>query len=154
MPRTGSLVLVLEDPEANSGDQLFVLKPGQSQLEGPIHGQHDQKLRILGSLKDGRLCVQAQGANDLQTGNRLCSFDGSDFQDLASPPEGPTLSGNWHTFFVAQNGDCWLAPTPGRLATPTKNGRSFRPLVTRARRKMPPGLSNPLRAAFGAPLKI
>ena len=113
--RNGVLILVCEDTEASAGDVLFGLTPGSDKLL-PLtstEAGRSQRLRALGTLKDGRLCVQFAKVGSAAAKIGLRAFDGEKFEPLADPPVGLGLGTNWHTLFVAQNGDWWLSSERG-----------------------------------------
>ena len=111
--RNGSVVLAVEDTETNAGDELYELRPGASQLTLLSKQLSDQRCKALGLLKDGRLCLQCWNPEATATVSVFKTFDGAGFTDLTQPNPGEELGTNWHSLFVSQNGDWWLASERG-----------------------------------------
>lgn len=111
--KNGVLLLVLEDAENNQGDVLFSLPPGGEELQAMSEPVSGERLRVLGVLGDGRLCVdvlQPQGAEGRHT---LRAFDGTRFVDLQVPVPYGVIATNCQAIFVTQNGDMWLSGDRG-----------------------------------------
>jgi signal transduction histidine kinase len=111
--RDGTLLVVLEDAEASTGDVLFALPPGGSNLTTVVSGSRAAHMRALGLLNDGRLCLQFPDQNVAEARGSLQAFDGTQFESLPDPVQWAGLGTNWHSFFVAQNGDWWLSGERG-----------------------------------------
>ncbi len=111
--RNGSLVVVLEDAEANTGDVLFVLRPGDAELSPAPSLSSPGGLKALGMLGDGRLCVQILKPAGSEVQNPLQAFNGSGFESLSEPVPNAALGTNCQALFVAQNGDLWLSGQQG-----------------------------------------
>jgi signal transduction histidine kinase/ligand-binding sensor domain-containing protein len=111
--RSGVVVLVFEDTEANTGDVLFALAPGSQTLAPLGSSEPRRRLRALGQLKDGRLCVQFTGTGSGPGESESMVCDGLHFETLTDPPIGIGLGTNLHALFVAQNGDFWLSTERG-----------------------------------------
>ena len=109
--KDGTVLAVLEDAESNTGDVLFTLAPGSSNLNAVVLGERGPHLRALGLLNDGRLCAQVLEGDG--TEESLQAFDGVHFERMPEAIPRGALGTNWHSFFVAQNGDWWLSGEGG-----------------------------------------
>lgn len=120
-----TLVLAAEDTEANVSDYLFTLQPGGGSLSALSSGQPARRLRALGLLKDGRLCVQVLSAGPSGPACSLSAFDGIEFEELAETVPSEALGTNLHAIFLAQNGDWWLSSEQGTACYSDKKWRAF-----------------------------
>lgn len=111
--RDGTVLLVLEDTEANAGDALFALRPGSSNLTAVASIGQATRLRALGLLNDGRLCLQVASPDNADARTSLQAFDGTQFESLPNPVAWDGLGAIWHCFFVTQSGDWWLSGEQG-----------------------------------------
>jgi hypothetical protein len=84
--RNGVVVLVFEDTEANTGDVLFTLAAGSQTLAPLDWGEPRRRLRALGQLKDGRLCVQFTGTGSGPRDSELMACDGLHFEAFDESP--------------------------------------------------------------------
>jgi signal transduction histidine kinase/ligand-binding sensor domain-containing protein len=108
----------------DSGDRLFQFRPGKGVFDPIPSGAAPRKLRAIGLLKDGRLCVQSVEEAAGQNGPWEI-YDGSGFApfpDAAS--DGPALV-NLAILFAAQNGDLWLGGESGTAWFHDKKWRTF-----------------------------
>lgn len=121
--KNATLVMALEDSESNSGDTLFTLPPGGDRLAAVTPSQPGFRLRALGALNDGRLCVQFQRPDVSEGSGSLQAFDGSQFERLPDAIPQSVLSTNWQALFLAQNGDWWLS---GELGVANYNETRWR----------------------------
>ena len=111
--RDGTVLMALEDSEANTGDALYTLSPGASNLTAVVLGLPLAHLRVLGLLNDGRLCVQVRDRDGAEAQSSLQAFDGLQFESLPDPVPQSALGTNWNSFFIAQDGDWWLSGEKG-----------------------------------------
>jgi signal transduction histidine kinase/ligand-binding sensor domain-containing protein len=125
--RSGTVVLALADAEENAGDEFFVLAPGRTEFEGPIPRGGHSRLRALGLLKDGRLCLQSLKVDAGDFKSSLRAFDGQKFEPVTTPVPGDALGTNWHALFLAQNGDWWLSSEEGTALYSDEKWRIFSP---------------------------
>jgi signal transduction histidine kinase/ligand-binding sensor domain-containing protein len=120
---------------------LFALKSGVIALEGEeqlfrfesangrffrVSGNPAGKaLKVVGILKDGRLCIQTREPESTDTRCRLAAYDGANFEALPDPPEDASLGANLYTCFTAQNGDWWLGAEHGTACYRENKWRTF-----------------------------
>jgi signal transduction histidine kinase len=122
--KNSTLALVVEDTESSAGDELYVLRPGETKVEAVSKRGSAQRWRALGMLKDGRLCLQAWPGNGSDAG-ALKAFDGREAGDLLETGPGNVAGTNWHNLFVAQNGDWWLGTERGVACFSEEKWRVF-----------------------------
>lgn len=129
----GAVVLALEDAEAPGADVLYVLAPRGNEFAASADAGAGRKLKALGLLKDGRLCVQLSNTGAGEPERELEAFDGSRFEALSGTavPEG-VPGENWHTIFQAQNGDCWLSGPNGTALYTEEKWHTFPPTADRS----------------------
>lgn len=107
--RTATIV-VFEDPELSGNDVLFAAPVGSGQLVGPlVPAPGNPSCRVLGLLKDGRLCLQLLRDNLPAVAGNLEALDGTSFEPLGIPNPSPDFGARWQAVFQAQNGDLWLS---------------------------------------------
>src|SRR3989454_9783656 len=63
---------------------------------------------VLGTLKDGSLCVQQCAASPSQD-CRFLLYDGTSFRPFSEAPTAIDIGSDYSTFFASQNGDLWLS---------------------------------------------
>ncbi len=110
----GTVVLDVDEPESGAGDQLLMLQPESGVLVGLPGVAANAKLKAIGLLKDGALCVQNSDMAPPGSAGALERFDGRHLEPLPSPPPRAALGASLSCLFTAQNGDLWLG---GGLAT-------------------------------------
>jgi signal transduction histidine kinase/ligand-binding sensor domain-containing protein len=103
-------------------NELFQFEPGRKAFVAPP--DRASRRQVLGSLKDGRLCVERLlSDNSFASTSHLETFDGSRFEPLPDPPTDPLVASNLLAFFTAQNGDLWLG---GERATALYHEKKWR----------------------------
>jgi signal transduction histidine kinase/ligand-binding sensor domain-containing protein len=106
----------------DAGDQLLRFEPGDGQLL-PVPAQESGKrLRALGLLKDGSVCVQIFRPDGSEQNCSLQKYDGSKFETLPELPPAPAIGNPLNTIFAAQNGDLWVS---GELGTACCHDREW-----------------------------
>ena len=103
----------------DAGENSLQLRPDTGALsEVPVQNDF-RRMRSLGLLKDGSLCVQSwnPGTADCQ----FDLFDGAQFKPMADPPPGAGFS----TLFATRNGDIWLGGENGIAWYHNKKWRLF-----------------------------
>ena len=110
---SGAVVMACEDADTPAGDILFVLRPGGRDLSGPVTVPGGTRLRALGLLKDGKICLRIVHEGDGESTSSFAAYDGNDVEPLALPSPSPTAGTNWYAFFQAQNGEYWLSTELG-----------------------------------------
>lgn len=121
--RGDTFVLAMEDPEAPGTDSLFTFSEGGGRL-AKIPGA-PERVRTLGRLTDGTLCVQNLGSANLGSTSGLEVFDGRNFRSFPSPLPFPGAGTNLNIMFTAQNGDIWLGGDQGVAVLHERTWRFF-----------------------------
>ena len=131
--RSGVVVLVLEDPESNGADVLFSMQSGTTMLDGPIVPEVPaDSVRVVGMLKDNRLCIQRFKSNGVQLTTGLLTFDGTRFEPMTTPELVPELGTNLHAMYQAQNGDWWLSSEAGTAVYSQEKWHVFSPTADKS----------------------
>jgi signal transduction histidine kinase len=123
--KNGALVLAAQEIEPASGERLFLVQQARGTfVEAPVGGP-ERRLRALGLLKGGTLCVQ-----DLNSGGgggscALEEFDGRNFTPLPDLPSSDAAGTNLSNLFAAQNGELWLSGEAGTAWYHDKKWRAF-----------------------------
>lgn len=117
--RDNVVVLAAQETETENGDQLFQVRPERGEL-GPV--SKGRKVRALGLLRDGQLCLQA-----LDSGGTTAwqTYDGRTFGPLSDPPPGSLLGTNLDLLFCTHNGDFWVSGELGTAVYHDKKWRTF-----------------------------
>jgi signal transduction histidine kinase len=92
---------------------------------GPLKHLGLLKVKPLGLLKDGRLCVQTLSADAPEQQYHLETFDGAGFQPLSVPPPDPSPGSSLSTLFAAQNGDLWVSGERGTACYHNQKWQTF-----------------------------
>jgi signal transduction histidine kinase len=98
--KTGALVL-----DAGAGVCLE-FRPAQGRFIALRPGEAGNRLRLLGPMGDGSVCLQRFASGGSDAGYRLESYDGARMQSLAVPD--PGLDEPVSGMLAARNGDLWL----------------------------------------------
>ncbi|HVV72165.1 MAG TPA: ATP-binding protein, partial [Verrucomicrobiae bacterium] len=106
--KSGLLAVAAVEPESSTGDQLFGIEPETGTVRPLAGGSPAPRIRALGLLPDGSLCLQSAGSPASEGHWSLSRFDGQTIQPIAEPPPVEALGTNLHAMFTAQNGDLWL----------------------------------------------
>jgi signal transduction histidine kinase len=122
--KNGTLVLETEDADASP---LFKFQPGRSGLAVLNPVAPGRRLRALGQLKDGSLCVQSLAGDGSDVACTLEKFDGRQFESLPGLPPTAELGTNFSGLLAAQNGDLWLC---GELGTAVYHERKWQTFVS------------------------
>jgi signal transduction histidine kinase/ligand-binding sensor domain-containing protein len=115
--RNGALLLEV-------GSQLFSLRPETGAFENAVPGTAEDRVRVLGPMKNGTVCVERLSVAREQS-RQLELYDGSSFQPVPYPLPEQSAIGEWSTFFAAQNGDAWLGGTRGVAWLHEKKWQTF-----------------------------
>jgi len=103
----------------DAGENSLKFRPDTGALSD-VPVQNDfRRMRSLGLLKDGSLCVQSW--NPGTTACQFDLFDGVQFKPMADPPPGAGFS----TLFATRNGDIWLGGENGIAWYHNKKWRLF-----------------------------
>ena len=105
-------------------DQLFQFQPATGQFNALRPPNGTARLKPLGLLRDGRLCLQNLTLSD---GSTFATFDGTSFQRLPCPAPDSALGGDISAFFEAQNGDLWVGAEHGTGCYHEKKWKIFAP---------------------------
>ncbi len=107
------------------GEELLKLEPGDHQLVSQPFTNGAGRLKPLGLLSDGALCVQVFDSTSPDRSHHLESFDGIVFKPVLDGLAGSGLNANLLCAFVAQNGDVWLGAENGTAVYHDKKWRTF-----------------------------
>ncbi len=118
--RDGTLVV-------EAGQQLFRFQPGDGAFSPAGGPDSARRIRCLGLLKDGTLCVQRSkaGASEQESPARLEAYDGNRFEPLDDQPPEPSVGSNFSALLTTQNGDLWLSGDRGTAWYHEKKWRTF-----------------------------
>ncbi len=121
----GALALSAQEEELAGGERLFRLLPALGTFSAVPAGEPGRRLKALGVLKDGSLCVQ-----DLEKagGDRTCrleKYDGRQFEPLPDPPPSELAGTNLTSLFAVRNGDLWLSGEAGTAWEHERKWRGF-----------------------------
>ncbi|HEY5912146.1 MAG TPA: ATP-binding protein [Verrucomicrobiae bacterium] len=131
--KSGLLVLAVEGPESNPGDQLFTFQAARGLFAPAAPGAG--LVSVLGMLKDGGLCVERTAVGAVGARPRLEVFDGLDFETFGDPP--PATLGHLRCLFTTPGGDVWLG---GDLGTACLRDHKWKEYVA-SDRSLPEGAS-------------
>jgi signal transduction histidine kinase len=120
---SGALVLAMEEAEEGEGDRLFEYRPGQAGFAALASGEPARKLRALGLLKGGNLCLQLLNREGSEAG-ALLQYDGRSIQPLPDAPPA-ALGTNLYCAFSSRNGDLWTGSELGTACFHDKKWRVF-----------------------------
>ncbi|MDB6110104.1 MAG: Histidine kinase, partial [Pedosphaera sp.] len=95
----------------DAGNGLFQFQPDTDQFR-PIK-KEGKRLKPLGSLKNGALCVELLNPDTPAGPYSLESYDGADFKPLPCPQPQPSPTGELLALFTSQNGQLWLGSAQG-----------------------------------------
>ena len=105
------------------GEQCFQFRPLDGVFRALWAAEKDRRFTLLGSLKDGSICVQSHTPDGAMQDYRLETFDGVQLHPIPFPD--PTMGGEFYTVFEAQNGDIWLSGGQGVACCHDKKWRMF-----------------------------
>ncbi len=115
--KDGSLLL--------EGDERIVqFHPASAQFSLIPETQKTSRYQVLGSLKDGKVCLQSwQG--ETGTAYTLETFDGNRLQHLPFPSPDSSVGIRFSALFEAQNGDVWIGAEHGTACYHEKHWKVF-----------------------------
>lgn len=120
--KDGTVVLDSQEPETGSGDELLMMRPEGKAFTALPGVRPGTKLKVLGAMKDGALCLENLG----ETRGPVCPlerFDGQRLESFPTPPPVASAGTNLSCLFATQNGDLWLG---GDLCTAWYHENSWR----------------------------
>jgi signal transduction histidine kinase len=117
--------VILEAAETNSGTRLFVLRPGENIFTPVELPDSSRRVKTVGTLPDGSLCVSEPNVERSNQPAALRRFDGRHFGPLPVPSAEPTLGGPVRNLWVTQNGDYWAGGDRGTAVYQDKKWVSF-----------------------------
>ncbi len=124
--KDGSLLLVSEPgPEKEEGrEQLFTFRPASGAFNAVFPAGRDQALRVVGSMKDGGVCLQIDPGVPAEN-YRLEKYDGLHRSRLLEPAPEMALGATLSSLFTAQNGDLWVSGERGTACYHDHKWRTF-----------------------------
>ena len=108
----------------DTGEATYEVAPGAGEMKPLTSGEGGFRLRVLGIMKDGSLCVQ-KCAESLNQDCRFLVYDGSRFRPLSESPGEIDIGSDYSTFFSSQNGDLWVSAERGTAWYHDKKWRAF-----------------------------
>ena len=108
-----------------AGDECLQFQPESGAFSPVLPGPPVGTLKLLGLLKDGRLCVQILSSEGPESHYRLETYDGAKFEPLSVPPPAPSPGASLSTLFAAQNGDIWVSGDHGTAWFHDQKWRTF-----------------------------
>ena len=107
----------------DAGEQCFQFQPLDDAFKALQAGEEGRRLKSLGQLKDGGVCVQSFTPGASTQDCRLEIFDGVRLNPIPFPD--PTMGGEFYAMFEAQNGDIWLSGERGVACCREQKWRTF-----------------------------
>ncbi len=95
-----------------AGTNLLQFNPGAEQFNYFKHPP-EARLRPIGLLRDGSLCVQVLSAESSRESYRLEVFNGTNFSPFPHPQPGPEVGNDLIFLSSPQNGNLWLSGNKG-----------------------------------------
>jgi signal transduction histidine kinase len=109
--------------ESEAVDELFSLQPQQGGGWAEPAADPGPRVRALGLLRNGNLCLQDVAGSDAAARNTpLLEFDGQKYRALTLLPTPPYLGPRLYSVFATQEGDLWLS---GDLGTARYRGTNW-----------------------------
>jgi signal transduction histidine kinase/ligand-binding sensor domain-containing protein len=108
-----------------AGDECLQFQPESGAFSPVLPGRPVGTLKLLGLLKDGRLCVQILSSEGPESHYRLETYDGAKFEPLSVPPPAPSPGASLSMLFAAQNGDIWVSGDHGTAWFHDQKWRTF-----------------------------
>ena len=127
----GALALSAQEEELAGGERLFRLQPARGTFSALPAAEPGRRLKALGMLKDGSLCVQDLDPAGTDKTCRLEKYDGRQFEPLPDPPLSELAGTNLTSLFAVRNGDLWLSGDAGTAWEHERKWRGF-PAANRA----------------------
>jgi signal transduction histidine kinase/ligand-binding sensor domain-containing protein len=93
----------------DTGEELFQFNPENGAFTPVLAPRAQDRLRILGVLKNGNVCVENSHPADSGTEHRLQIYDGTALQPFPYPLPDLLPGRVLLSLFAAQNGDLWLS---------------------------------------------
>ncbi len=91
-----------------------------------LPAQTGVRLKVLGALRSGAVCVQSSAPTGTNLSYRLeVSGDGSHYEPLPDPPPRELLGGELTSLFAEQNGDLWISGEQGIARFHDRSWRLF-----------------------------
>lgn len=123
--QNGQVVLEIEDPDSNTGTQLFGFTPGDGAVKPLSLLAPGARYKALGLLGDGSLCLSRLSSAAGSVECSLAKYDGHAVEPLSDPPPLPSVGTNLHTMFLAQNSDLWIGGDAGTACYHEKKWLTF-----------------------------
>ena len=102
--RNGALLM-------EAAGKLFAFQPESRNFDSV--GDTNRQARILGTFREGAVCIQTQDPETPAGTQRLEVHDGTQMEPFPNAPDNATFREGFLSFFVAQNGDFWLGAESG-----------------------------------------
>ena len=118
--RGASALFALKDGTLALGanEKLFRFEPRSPTFSEVQPTGSQRRLKALGQLKDGSLCIQSSSATRREGVSRLEVFDGQSFKPFPFEPPEEIAREDWSAFFSAQTATSgWEARGIARLLT-------------------------------------
>jgi signal transduction histidine kinase len=96
----------------DTGERLWQFNPAANEFS-PISGQSGVKLKPLGLLKDGKLCVQVLNPAAAEEPYDIQVYDGKNFNPFPYSKPGAEVGKELVFLFASQSGRLWLAGNKG-----------------------------------------
>ncbi len=109
----------------DSGDELQQFRVVGPELRSQPFDRRGPRMKPLGLLADGSLCVQVIPFESARAMGQLEAYDGAGLKPLADAPSDPQLGTNLLCAFAAQNGDLWLGSEMGTALYHERKWRVF-----------------------------
>ncbi|MGA2863246.1 MAG: ATP-binding protein [Verrucomicrobiota bacterium] len=107
-----------------AGGQLLTFQPATGFTPMPRQ-EGGAQFRVLGTLKDGSVCVQSYLPGVTNQPIRLETYDGTKLEPFADSPAEAAFGGELTALFAAQNGDLWLSGDQGTVCYHDQKWRAF-----------------------------
>jgi len=107
-----------------SNEKVVQFHPTTGRFSLISNAQKGTRWQVLGSLKDGRVCLQSW-TGETDTPYSLETFDGTKLQPLPCPAPDSALGLRFSSLFEAQNGDLWLGAEHGTACYHEKHWKLF-----------------------------
>jgi len=108
----------------DTGEATYEVAPGVGELKPLTSGEGGFRVRVLGIMKDGSLCMQ-KCASSVNQDCRFLVYDGSSFRPFSESPGEIDIGSDYSTFFSSQNGDLWVSAERGTAWYHDKKWRGF-----------------------------
>jgi signal transduction histidine kinase len=109
----------------DAGTECMQFQPDSGTFSTVKHEPPGRRVKPLGRLRDGRLCVQSLGPEARAGDMGLEAYDGDKFEPVLLPPPEVPLGSTFSTLFAAQNGDLWVSGERGTAWYHEQKWRTF-----------------------------